>query len=122
VSGADRYPLLTAADAVAAMDRAADHGGVDNLRLLLDVYHLSVNGDDVKAAVERYADRVGHVQVADAPGRHEPGTGSLDLDGPLTELEQQGYRGWVGLEYKPADGTDAGLAWLPRDRRGTASA
>lgn len=119
VSGAERYPLLTAADAVAAMDRAAAHGDVDNLRLLFDVYHLSVNGDDVAAAVAAYADRVGHVQVADAPGRNEPGTGGLDIDTPLTALEQAGYSGWVGLEYKPADGTDAGLGWLPRARRGT---
>lgn len=122
VSGADRYPLLTAADAVAAMDRAAAHGDVENLRLLLDVYHLHVNGDDVVAAVERYADRVGHVQVADAPGRHEPGTGSLDIDGPLSALEYRGYSGWVGLEYKPAAGTDDGLTWLARERRGTAPA
>jgi len=122
VSGADRYPLLTAADAVAAMDRAAAHGDLDNLRLLLDVYHLSVNGDDVLAAIQHYADRVGHVQVADAPGRHEPGTGSLDIDGALGALERRGYRGWVGLEYKPADGTDAGLAWLPRERRAATSA
>lgn len=121
VSGADRYPLLSAADAVAAMDRAATHGDVDNLRLLLDVYHLSVNGDDVTAVVERYADRIGHVQVADSPGRHEPGTGGLDLDTPLEALERAGYGGWVGLEYKPAAGTDAGLAWLPRARRGTAA-
>ncbi len=122
VSGAERYPLLTAADAVAAMDRAAAHGDVDNLRLLFDVYHLSVNGDDVAAAVAAYADRVGHVQVADAPGRNEPGTGGLDIDTPLTGLEQAGYGGWVGLEYKPADGTDAGLGWLPRGRRGTSGA
>lgn len=119
VSGAPRYPLLTAADAVAAMDRAAAHGGVDSLRLLLDVYHLAVNGDDVAAVVSEHADRVGHVQVADSPGRGEPGTGDLDLDGPLAALWQSGYRGWVGLEYKPTAGTDAGLGWLPRERRGT---
>jgi len=121
VSGADRYPLLSAADAVAAMDRAAARDDADNLRLLLDVYHLSVNGDEVPAVVERYAARVGHVQVADSPGRHEPGTGGLDLDTPLEALERAGYSGWVGLEYKPAGGTDAGLAWLPRARRGTAA-
>ena len=116
MSGADRYPLLTAADAVAAIDRAAALGDVDNLRLLLDVYHLHVNGDDPLAAVERFGDRVGHVQVADAPGRHEPGTGSLDIDGPLTALEGRGYRGWVGLEYK-ASGQAGPFDWLPRERR-----
>ena len=121
VSGAPRYPLLTAADAVAVMDRAASHGGVDNLRLLLDVYHLSVNGDDVEAVIAEHAGRTGHVQVADAPGRNEPGTGDLDVDAHLSALEAAGYTGWVGLEYKPAAGTDAGLGWLPRERRAAAS-
>lgn len=117
VSGAPRYPLLLADDAVALMDRVSADGGPENLRLLLDTYHLSVNGDDVLGAIERYAHRTGHVQVADSPGRHEPGTGELDIDAHLTAVEAAGYTGWVGLEYKPADGTDAGLAWLPRERR-----
>ena len=76
VSGAPRYPLLTAADALAAIDRA----GEENIALLLDVYHLAVNGDDVDAAIETAAGRIGHVQIADAPGRNEPGTGKLDID------------------------------------------
>ena len=118
VSGSPGYPLLTAADALAAMDRAVAAGGVDNLRLLLDVYHLSVNGDDVAAVVREHSARVGHVQVADAPGRHEPGTGELDIDAHLEVLEATGYTGWVGLEYVPAGGTVEGLSWLPRARRG----
>ena len=76
VSGAPRYPLLTAADALAAIDRA----GEENIALLLDVYHLAVNGDDVDAAIDASAGRIGHVQIADAPGRNEPGTGKLDID------------------------------------------
>jgi hydroxypyruvate isomerase len=57
------------------------------------------------------------VQIADAPGRGEPGSGELDLDRYLTALEAGGYRGWVSLEYKPSGTTEAGLAWLPRVRR-----
>ena len=64
--------------------------------------------------VARYADRVAHVQIADAPGRHEPGTGDIDLDGHLSRLEQAGYRGWVGLEYVA---TRPGFDWLPRQHR-----
>jgi hydroxypyruvate isomerase len=60
------------------------------------------------------------VQIADAPGRGEPGTGSLDLDGYLTTLEEGGYDGYVGLEYKPTTTTEESLSWLPRERRASA--
>ncbi|WP_435594623.1 hydroxypyruvate isomerase family protein [Tsukamurella tyrosinosolvens] len=116
VSGAPRYPLLTAADAVTVIDRVRDQSGVDSLRLLADLYHLQVNGDDVAAAIDAHADRIGHVQIADDPGRGEPGTGTLDLDGHLTHLERVGYRGPIGLEYKQTQ--DDPFAWLPRERRG----
>lgn len=122
VSGAPRYPLRTAADVVAVLDSVtAGTGGVDNVRLLADLYHLTVNGDDLGAVVARYADRVGHVQIADAPGRHEPGTGTIALEEHLTALEAAGYVGWVGLEYAPSSTTQAGLGWLPRARRGSVS-
>jgi len=117
VSGAPRYPLLTAHDVVAVIERVERAGDSDNLRLLADLYHLTVNGDDVTAALTRYAARVGHVQIADAPGRHEPGTGSIPLEGHLTALAAAGYTGWVGLEYVPSTTTEASLAWLPRSRR-----
>lgn len=121
VSGADRYPLRTAADAVAVIDRVARGYGSTNLALLADLYHLSVNGDDLPAAIAAYGSHIGHVQVADAPGRGEPGTGSLDLDRHLTAIEATGYAGWVGLEYKPTGTTDASLGWLPRSRRAAPS-
>jgi hydroxypyruvate isomerase len=120
VSGAPRYPLLSAADAVAVIDRVEGESGATNLGLLADLYHLSVNSDDVFKVIDAYADRVAHVQVADAPGRNEPGTGSLPLDRWLRSLEDAGYEGWVALEYKPSAGTLDGLAWLPTDRRGSA--
>jgi len=121
VSGAPRYPLRTAADVVTVIERVERAAGVDNLRLLADLYHLSVNGDDLAAVVAEHGSRVAHVQIADAPGRHEPGTGGLELDGPLLALEAAGYAGWVGLEYVPATTTQEGLAWLPRARRGAAA-
>lgn len=117
VSGAPRYPLLTAADALAAIDRAAAHGQVDNVRLLIDLYHLHVNGDDLDQVIAQHAARAGHVQVADAPGRHEPGTGDLDIDGYLNQLQAAGYHGWVGLEYVPSGATPDSFAWLPPERR-----
>ncbi len=119
VSGAPQYPLLTAADAIAVIERV-EREGVDNLRFLCDIYHLAVNGDDPGKAIATYFDRIGHVQIADAPGRHEPGTGELDLDRYLGALAAAGYRGWVGLEYVPSRGSADSFAWLPRERRGTA--
>ena len=118
VSGAPRYPLKTAADVIAVIDRTRRETGVENLRFLCDVYHLAVNGDDLDKAIERYSDRIGHVQIADVPGRNEPGTGSLDLDRLLAELAAAGYDGWVGLEYKPSGASADSFGWLPRERRG----
>jgi hydroxypyruvate isomerase len=117
VSGADRYPLKTADAAVAVIDRVQKEAGVDNIRLLADLYHLSVNGDDVDAAISTYADRVGHVQIADAPGRGEPGSGELPLQQWLGDLERAGYGGWVGLEYKPTVDSAESFGWLPAERR-----
>jgi hydroxypyruvate isomerase len=119
VSGAPKYPLKTASDAVSVIDRVLTETGVDNLRLLCDLYHLAVNGDDVDAAIATYADRVGHVQIADAPGRNEPGTGELPLDRWLDALAGAGYDGWVALEYKPSGATVDSFGWLPEPARST---
>ncbi len=121
VSGAPKYPLLTAADVVEVIDRVERQSGLMNVKFLCDLYHLDVNGDDVAAAIEAYADRVGHVQIADSPGRGEPGTGTLDIAGHLAALAAKGYRGYVALEYKPTVGTRDSLAWLPLADRASAS-
>jgi hydroxypyruvate isomerase len=91
--------------------------GAANLAFLCDLYHLAVNGDDLDKVIERYSDRIGHVQIADVPGRNEPGTGSLDLDHLLGELAAAGYDGWVGLEYKPSGASADSFGWLPREQR-----
>ena len=70
-------------------------------RLSLDVYHVVMAGDDPVSIVEAHGPRIGHVQVADVPGRHEPGTGSIDFEAVLGSLARRGYDGWVGLEYNP---------------------
>ncbi|NYJ01763.1 hydroxypyruvate isomerase [Nocardioides thalensis] len=117
ISGSPRYPLLMADDAVAVIDKVRADSGATNIALLADLYHLAVNGDDVDAAIAAHVGRVGHVQIADAPGRNEPGTGELPLERQLAALESGGYAGWVGLEYKPSTTTAASLDWLPRERR-----
>ena len=117
ISGPVPYPLRTASDVLAVIDRVRTETRVDNLSLLADLYHMGVNGDDVLGAVGTDASRIGHVQIADSPGRHEPGSGDLRLEEQLLALEQAGYSGWVGLEYKPQTSTIDGLEWLPQDRR-----
>jgi hydroxypyruvate isomerase len=121
VSGAERYPLRTAADVLAVIDRVRAAYEVQNLGLLADLYHLAVNGDDVDRVIAEHTDRIAHVQIADAPGRNEPGTGSLPLAAQLAALEANGYAGWVSLEYKPATSTNDSFGWLPRSRRGLAT-
>lgn len=113
VSGTPSYPLKTAADALAVLDRVP----ASNVGLLADLYHLAVNGDDVDKVIAEHTDRIAHVQVADDPGRNEPGSGTLPLEEQLTALEAGGYTGWVGLEYKPSAATADSFAWLDRARR-----
>jgi hydroxypyruvate isomerase len=64
---------------------------------------------------------VAHVQIADAPGRNEPGTGELPIERWLGDLQERGYQGWVGLEYKPSGSSDQSFDWVSRDRRGATS-
>jgi len=117
VSGPKPYPLRTAADVVSVLDKVTAAAGVTNLGFLCDLFHLANNGDDLDRALDRYADRIAHVQIADHPGRHEPGTGTLDLDRYLRRIQDGGYAGCVALEYNPTGATVDSLEWLPRERR-----
>jgi hydroxypyruvate isomerase len=109
VSGAPRYPLLHADDAIAVLDRVRATG-ITNAGFLADLYHLAVNGDDVAAAIERHGARIAHVQIADAPGRGAPGTGTLPLTAWLDRIRAAGFTGRVGLEYTAGVGDP--FAWL----------
>jgi hydroxypyruvate isomerase len=119
VSGPKPYPLRTAAQAVAVVD-AVRAAGPQSIGFLCDLYHLAENGDDISAAIAAHAEKISHVQIADSPGRGEPGSGALELDRYLGELQAHGYDGWVSLEYRPTSDTEASLGWLPRERRGVA--
>ena len=88
------------------------------LRLQLDTYHAARIGLDVVVAYDEVAALVGHVQVADAPGRHEPGSGMIDFHGFFAALAERGYTGSVGLEYHPSGPTTTTLGWLPPAARG----
>jgi hydroxypyruvate isomerase len=108
------YPLVSAAAGIAVVDKVNAATGLGNTRFLMDLYHLAMNGEDLPRVIAAYADRTGHVQIADSPGRGAPGTGSLPLEELLDQLAEAGYAGWVGLEYKPGDRPSAqAFDWLP---------
>jgi hydroxypyruvate isomerase len=99
--------LRRADDALAVIEEV----GASNLRLQLDLYHTAREGDDLVETISRVGRHVGHVQIADNPGRHEPGTGALDFAAVFAALYRAGYAGWVGCEYNPLGATVEGLGW-----------
>ncbi|MFJ4186933.1 TIM barrel protein [Kitasatospora sp. NPDC089509] len=112
------YPLVSAAAAVEVVDKVNAATGLGNARFLCDLYHLAKNGEDLAAVIDTYADRIGHVQIADNPGRNEPGTGELDFEDLFARLSAAGYTGSIGLEYRPSTGVSAdSFDWLPRELR-----
>ncbi|MFB8026161.1 MULTISPECIES: TIM barrel protein [unclassified Streptomyces] len=112
------YPLVSAPAGIKVVDRVNEATGLGNAAFLLDLYHLSMNGEDLGQVIKAYAAKTGHVQIADNPGRGAPGTGSLPLERLLDELTEAGYDGWVGLEYKPGDRPSAdSFGWLPAEHR-----
>jgi hydroxypyruvate isomerase len=82
-----------------------------NLFLQYDVYHMQVMEGDVTETIRRNVGRIGHIQIADNPGRHEPGTGELNYPNLFRFIDEAGYDGYVGCEYRPLGTTEEGLAW-----------
>jgi hydroxypyruvate isomerase len=89
--------------------RAVDR---NNVKLQYDIYHAQIIAGDLARTLEANIDQIGHIQVADNPGRHEPGTGEVNYPFLFDLLDRLGYDGWVGCEYKPKAGTEAGLGWF----------
>lgn len=83
-----------------------------NVRLQLDQYHAAMAGEDAIECLHAHLPLIAHVQIADVPGRHEPGTGSQPIDAFLDDLDRVGYEGFVGLEYRPLVDTRSSLRWM----------
>jgi hydroxypyruvate isomerase len=98
------------AQAIAIMDEV----GSDNLFFQYDFYHMQIMEGDLTPTFKRLKGRIAHVQIADNPGRNEPGTGEINYDFIFRMLDAEGYAGWVGAEYRPKAGTTAGLGWMKR--------
>ncbi|CAG1015995.1 MAG: hydroxypyruvate isomerase [Rhizobiaceae bacterium] len=100
--------LTTSGQALAIMDRV----GAANLFLQYDIYHMQVMEGDLARTIEANLPRIAHIQIADNPGRHEPGTGEINFRFLFDHLDRIGYCGFVGAEYRPATTTEAGLGWF----------
>jgi hydroxypyruvate isomerase len=91
--------------------------GEPNVRFQYDCYHMQRMEGQLIETLTKNLEWIGHVQIADVPGRHEPGTGEVNYGNVLGALEAAGYDGYVGLEYRPSAKTEDSLAWLPREAR-----
>jgi len=80
----------------------------------MDFYHAQIVEGDLSEKVKRWLPHIGHIQIAGVPGRHEPDTGEIHYPHLFALLDELGYSGWVGCEYKPRNGTLAGLGWMKR--------
>jgi len=102
------FALSTSRQVIEVLDAV----GADNAFLQYDVYHMQVMEGDLTATIARLLPRIGHIQIADAPARHEPGTGEINFPFVLGAIDAAGYSGFIGCEYRPKTTTDAGLGWL----------
>ena len=96
-----------------ALDIIAEVGS-DNLYDQYDIYHMQIMEGDLARTIEANLPKIAHIQLADNPGRNEPGTGEINYPFLYEFIDKIGYKGWIGAEYKPKTDTVAGLGWLPK--------
>jgi len=101
--------FLNTTDQAAAIIAAI---GPEKLGMQFDLYHCQITEGDVVKRVEKHLPLIAHMQVADTPGRHEPGTGEVNWPFVFKTIDALGFRGWIGCEYRPAGETLAGLSWF----------
>ena len=102
------FYLNTSAQAMDIIEKV----GSDNLYFQYDFYHMQIMEGDLAPTLQRLMAKIPHVQIADTPGRHEPGTGEINYPFLFRMLDEVRYEGWVGCEYKPKAGTSEGLGWM----------
>lgn len=89
-----------------------------DLFMQYDVYHMVMMAENPVSFIHRYAGKIGHIQIADVPGRGQPGTGKIDFNGLFQAIVESGYRGWIGAEYKPTGATAKTLEWFQQEKSG----
>jgi hydroxypyruvate isomerase len=102
------FYLTTTAQALSILDEV----GADNAFVQYDIYHAQRMEGELANTLSAQLARIGHIQLADNPGRHEPGSGEINYAFLFKHLDRIGYKGWVGCEYKPAARTEDGLGWI----------
>ena len=102
------FHLNRTAQAIALIEEV----GSSNLWLQHDLYHMQRMEGELANTIAKHLPRIAHMQIADTPGRHEPGTGEINYAWLFRFIDQLGYDGWIGCEYKPAAGTREGLGWI----------
>ncbi len=102
------FYLSRTAQAISILDEV----GADNAFVQYDLYHAQRMEGELAATAQKYLPRIAHMQLADNPGRNEPGTGEINYAFLFKHLDRIGYAGWIGCEYKPATTTEAGLGWM----------
>jgi hydroxypyruvate isomerase len=112
------YLLTNTRDTVALLSEV----NRSNLKYQYDMYHMQRMEGNLIATLREHIAWIGHIQIADAPERHEPGTGEIHFPRVLALLESLGYQGYIGLEYNPTADSEQSFAWLPSDRRGEIAA
>jgi len=88
--------------------------GHSNLHIQYDIYHMQIMEGNLIGTISQNIDRIAHIQLADVPGRHEPGTGEIHFDNLFRAIDEMGYHGWIGCEYNPTGPTEASLGWVKR--------
>jgi len=102
------FHLVGTRDALRLLE-AVDH---TNIRIQYDIYHMQKMEGNLIATIETHLAQIGHMQLADNPGRHEPGTGEINFPNLFRAIDAAGYDGWIGCEYIPAGTTEDGLGWF----------
>lgn len=109
------YPIQTARDAIEIVEAVRRQADVGRAAILFDTFHLANNGEDLLTVLRTHTPDIGHVQLADTPGRGEPGSGNINFPGLLQALSDNGYAGLIACEYSPTGPTKTSLGWIPRE-------
>lgn len=111
------FPNYLVQDTATALN-VVTQAGQPQVKLLYDVYHAQIAEGNLIDTITACFPHIGHMQIADVPGRHQPGTGEINYPAIFAAVARLGYQGYIGLEYRPRGETDASLDWLPREERG----
>lgn len=100
--------LSKTSDAISILEEVAH----PNIFLQYDVYHMQIMEGNLTETIRKYINQIGHIQIADVPGRHEPGTGEINYTNLFRFIDEAGYNGFIGCEYRPFTKTEEGLGWI----------